>query len=565
MGMKTPHSPLFSPPMNFERIASRKLLKSNLSIILLMMAVLSLSMLAQASGPQERASAVTSAQPSFYLNDPNGLNGSYTSNGYDLDPAALTTTDGNLWVAWESNRAGTYQIYYQIYSGIAWTKPTSISTGGFSSAPSLAQLNNGTVILVWTGGTNGNDDHLYYRSNTNGVWKSTVSLTSGTGFTDELPKAVVTGDSTLWVFFERDTSTGPSTPPNRQIYYKTLSGSTWSPDTILTTDSAINQQPAATIIKHGSIWVAWARNTTVGGITTLYYRSFNGTRWSDDTPMTSPGVTFSPNLVQDRNGTIWLFWSQNIHLNSTVTQDQIMYRTSTNVGQSWTPSANFTHWGDVNNPINNFAPFGVQGSDTTLSVFFATDVVEPYGYGFHIYYIQSSAIYPVYDVGISSIQVSPAKNYPYGDAPTSIATITVTVQNYGDVNEAVTVNVQGSNQTSYTVGSQSGTVLASISKVFTFKWNVTGIHAGRYTLQISIPPVTGQTPGNALHDTRTVKSGVIIVYAGDVLLFGIVNINDEAVMGHAWQSTPGSPNWNPNCDILRFGIVNINDRSEEHT
>src|SRR5260370_82173 len=134
---------------------------------------------------------------------------------------------------------------------------------------------------------------------------------------------------------------------------------------------------------------------------------------------------------------------------------QLLDVSSTNVGTSWSPVTNFTRWGEANNPINNFSPSAVQYVDTTLYVFFATDVADPFGSGFHIFYIQSSSIYPVHDVGVTGIQVSPANSfptgripgafYPYGDSPVAIATVSVTVTNYGDQSEGVTVNLQANN------------------------------------------------------------------------------------------------------------------------
>ncbi len=500
-------------------------------------------------------------QSSFYFNPPAPLNGTYTTNGYSVDPAAMVDNYGNLWVAWESNSGGTYQIYYQMYNGIGWTSPQIISSAGFNSAPSVAELANGTIIFVWAAGTNGKDDHLYYRTYTNGVWRNIVQLTSGTSYADELPSSVVGRDSSFWLFFERDISTGPSTPPLRQIYYKTLVGNKWSADTPLTTDTGYNQQPAAMVLGNGNLWVAWVRQTVVGGSGTVYYRSYNGTTWSGDSALTGAGPIVSPDLVQDRNGTIWIYWSQNFHLNSTIIQNNIVYKSSTNVGQTWSTAQNLTTWGDPDNPINSLAPAAVQGIDTSLYVFYTTDVATPNVNGYHIYYSQSNAIYPVHHVGIVGLTVSPTKNYPYGDAPTNIATIRVTVKNYGDQSETVTVSAQTSNTTTYALPSQSATLLASVSRVFTFNWNLSGIHPGRYTVYISMPVVGGESLGNSLDSTLRVKSGVIIVYAGDVLLFGIVNINDEAVMGHAWQSRPGDPNWCPNCDILRHGVVDINDEA----
>src|ERR671923_538664 len=213
-------------------------------------------------------------QNPFYYNPPAPLNGTYTTNGFSLDPAAVVDNHGDLWVAWESNSGGSFQIFYQIYNGIAWTTPTVVSTAAFNSAPTLAQLANGTMILVWAAGTNGNDDHLYYKSYTNGVWSSIVTLTSGSTFTDELPKGIITTDSTLLLFFERDTSTGPSTPPDRQIYYRTLSGNKWSSDILFTTDSNSNRQPSPMPLGNGGLWVGWTRKIT-GSSPLIYYRTYD--------------------------------------------------------------------------------------------------------------------------------------------------------------------------------------------------------------------------------------------------------------------------------------------------
>ncbi|TMI13990.1 hypothetical protein E6H33_09415 [Candidatus Bathyarchaeota archaeon] len=492
-------------------------------------------------------------RPNFYFNDPAPLDGSTAPNdGNDLAPGALVTSDGTLWVAWQSNRAGFYQIFYQSYNGISWTIPATISAGGFNSAPSLAQLANGTIVLVWAAGTNGNDNHLYFSRYTNGAWNGIAQLTSGTTFTDELPKAVVNG-TRLWIFFERDTSTGPTTAPLRQVYYKTLLGNVWSSETPLTTDSAANQQPDAAVLRNGNIWVTWARNTIVGGSSTIYYRTFNGTQWSVGTPLASPGILFSPNLVQDRNGTIWLYWSESVHLNATVTQDMVRYVSSTDVGNTWSSTGNLTLWGSPDNPINNLSPFAVQGRDTSLYVFFATDVVSPFSaYGFDIYYIQSSPIYPVHSVAVTGISIFPLRNYPYGDRPTNIATITVTVSNPGDYNENVPVTVQTINKTGtvFWTSTQTSQVLSGLSLTFTFSWNVSKIHPGRYTVLASIPRLTGESLGNFLGNSLNYH-WLIILYAGDVNHDGVVNTPDFVIMGQSYGTTCGTPRFLPDGDLNR--------------
>ena len=46
---------------------------------------------------------------------------------------------------------------------------------------------------------------------------------------------------------------------------------------------------------------------------------------------------------------------------------------------------------------------------------------------------------------------------------------------------------------------------------------------------------------------------------GDVSRDGAVDFEDESIMRDAFGSTPGSPNWNPDCDLNKDGIVDTYD------
>jgi hypothetical protein len=46
---------------------------------------------------------------------------------------------------------------------------------------------------------------------------------------------------------------------------------------------------------------------------------------------------------------------------------------------------------------------------------------------------------------------------------------------------------------------------------------------------------------------------------GDVNWDGVIDQTDTNLMQAAWQSTPSSPNWNPDCDLNGDGIVNAAD------
>ena len=529
--------------------------------------------------PQGHASSPASlsphAQPSTNFNAPADL---WQSIRPDLSPAALVTPDNILWVAWQSFRAGFFQIYYRTYNGISWSTIQIASTGGgFNASPTLARLNNGTIILIWSTGTNGNDNHLVYRTITNGLWTNQTQLTSGSSFADEVAKAVVTRDSTLWVFYERDTPTGPSTPPNRQVYYKTLIGNVWSADTPYTVDTSANTEPAPIVLKNGSLWTAWTRTPSTGGNSTIFYRTFNGTTWSGDITLSRLTTSDSqPNLLQDRNGTIWFFWTRPIALSTTVTQIGIFYKFSYNVANSWSSDIALSNWGSLNNPVDNLSPIAVQGFDTTIWVFFATNIVPLYD--FDIYYMQSSSIYPVHSAIVSKIQVSGDTFYPlsglrgiypygYNRLSQQIASFSVTVTDTGDFSENVILSIQAINRTNSIpmTQTQTGQVAPNLSTVFTFTWNVSGTFPGRYTIQATIAPLPGETQGNIIGNSYNIlgssfsRNSFIIFYAGDVNHDGVVNTGDFVVMGQAYQSVAGDPKFIPDGDLNRNGRIDTGD------
>src|SRR5712691_2719519 len=494
---------------------------------------------------------------------------------FDINPTSIQASDGTLWVAWDTSFYGQNRIVAMTYnSGIWSTAPRNITWGPQSEAdasPALAQLSNGTIILVWSANQTGYYN-LYYKLYNNAVWSSvrplTVSCTTGcaVGDGDTAPNLVIGKDSTVWVFWDRETTAGaatcasPYTVVCRQLFYKTLRGNVWSADAQLTSDTTWNRNPSATVLKDGSLWLVYQKWIITGSNWNVFSRRFTGSTWSSDSQMTNINTwDQNPSIVQDRNGTIWMFWQRNLSLGAGAFQDKLFYQISGNAGATWTAPAQMTFGGSSTQPIDDQQASPVQGQtrnldgsiDHSLWIFFSSDAFLS-GTDFAIYYVKTNSIFPVHDVAPTKITASPSMMFPWGIRRQTIstATINVTISNLGDFPENISYIVQASNTTTFTVASSFKLLASGNSAVLSFSWNASLASPGFYTITATLTPVFGETIGARMDDTLRVTA-VGIVYPGDLNLSGVVGYLDASAFGAAWQSVPGSPNWNPDADIIR--------------
>ncbi len=479
-------------------------------------------------------------------------------------PATLQSSNGSLWVAWQHYQ---YQALFRTFNGISWSPVQTLPTGGtrFNISPSMVQFNNGTIMFLWSSNQTGYWN-IYYETLTGNVWSKAVQLTSGP-FNDFFPQATVATGSVLWLFWER-VATG-----SQQIYYKILTGSSWSADNQFTFDPTLNVTPSIIATKDGKVWVSWSKLDPKTGNYFVWSRVYNGTGWSADNQLTNAATwDLEPSLAQDRNGTLWLFWSRQMQLTTGINpifQQKLFYKFSVSLGQTWSGENQLTFSGDATTPIDDLAPSAVQGStknlngtiDRGLWIFFSSDLTGQ-GANFDIYYIRSSQIYPVHDIAVTSVQASPARMFPWGIRQLNIAkaTISVIVTDVGDFPENVLLTVQVVNATSFNLGSVPFTISSGLSRVIAFSWNASLASPGIYTIIASAAPLPGESAGNIGGNTLSAKA-LSIVYPGDLDLSGKVTILDASLFGVSWQTTPGSPNWNPDADIVYNGMVDILDAS----
>src|SRR6266487_291265 len=424
------------------------------------------------------------------------------SNGTDFNPASLQTSSGKLWLAWESSRTGQSQIYYSTYDFPSATWSTSQNlTGGpqniVNQAPSLAQLQNGSIILVWSSNQTGHSN-LYYKTFTGGLWTKTTGLTSGTF--DDLSTRAVVANGILWVAWSRQTTSASCMLGFcRQIYYKTLNGNYWSTDIQLTSDSAWNIEPGLMVAKNRNVWAVYSKCSANPCTYNIFSQTYNGTTWSSPYQRTSPSTsTFgdeNADMVADRNGTVWMFWSRDVDIGVGVNENKLFYENSSDGGTNWTQPTQLTFTGTQTNPVDDVDPSVVQAADQRLWLFFSSD---PQSSGFNIYYFQTSPIYPVHDVAITNVAVGP--NFLI-QTIVNTSTVKVTVSDLGDYLENVNLTVRATGPSTFVLGRATGLFGSGSTFTFTFTVNQTSLLNGRYTITASITPLPGESVGATLDDS----------------------------------------------------------------
>jgi hypothetical protein len=514
--------------------------------------------------------------------------------GFDLQPAALSAKDGTLWLSWTANHNANGVItqnlnvlYATRLSNGTWLHPALLSTkGGQNEMPTLAQTNDGTVYLFWSyqNATLGHTQ-IYYRTFNGIAWSAYTRVTSTVKENDTSPSAAVGRDGTLWLVWSRDNDTASGTTPiYRQLWYKTLRAGVWSQDTSLTSTSDLNWnwQPSIMVGKDGLVRIAFAKGQNVPGHFQIYYMTNNGAGWSTASPVaslcngSSCSTDANPSIMQDRNGTLWLFWGRNMIVSSTQSDYVVFGKNSVDNGAHWniTETAITAVSCGVSSCIDSQSPAAVQSNvsfDKSIWVFYSTD---PSITGFDIWGLKTlNPVYPVHDVTVSSFSASSTLQYSGGlrsIGQSANVTIYVTITNLGDFNETVSVTLTATNTSSINIGTRSQFVTNGSLGTLIFAWNTTGVRAARYGLSATAAPLPRETVGNLGDNTLSTTNQIHILPLGDVDQDGSVTITDVGVVYFNYGFLVGSLhngmivpafadiNGNGIIDIVDVGVVSRN-------
>jgi len=245
-----------------------------------------------------------------------------------------------------------------------------------------------------------------------------------------------------------------------------------------------------------------------------------------------------PAILQDNNGTIWIFWSANLSDQSDA--DDVYYDQSLDNGASWEGNVHL-----IDHVAEDWGPATTQSIDSRIWVVWTSNRSDSGG-NWDLYYKTSL----VHNVAVTEIIPSETKVYQEENV-----TIDVTVQNYGDYNETFTVNCYAN---STPIGSENVNVITKASNITTFMWNTSGFDRGNYVLKANASSVGGETYTG---DNTITHENIRVKLLGDVDDNGVVDISDLYALSAAYGSVPENPSWNEEADMNGDNEVNGLDMS----
>jgi len=475
----------------------------------------------------------------------------------NIFPKLLQSNNGSVWLVWEKVSNGYGQIYLMVNNGFGWSGqvPLVNSNGAFDDiSPALVQLANGTIILAWSRGMPGTGClitgaaySLYTESYTNGKWTNPTPLVQATSGDDVNPAMTRLNDGRVMLAWTRCTTTNG----RGDIYYKIFNG-TWGLEIPLVATPAEDKLPSIVQMNDGKVWVIYSTNTGTGSSNVLNDVIWNGTSWTTPAQLTNAGVDDDwSSIAQDRNGTIWLFWSRNV-FNGTVSgvptyQYDLFYRNSTNSGLAWSPDQTLA----PNLNSQDLQPFVIQTNTKRLWVVYSSDQKQGNPYHSNNLYLITSDIVKVHDLAVNSIAVP---SYPYSRIGDTV-NINVTVSDPGDYPEVSQVKCYPNSTQVY---STPFNISPGQTEIISVPWNTRNSAAGNYVVRANTLPVNGEfLIANDYSNNVTLP----LSFRGDINRDGRVDIVDLSTVSAHFGAIQGSPNYLASADPDNDGIIDIADLS----
>jgi hypothetical protein len=139
------------------------------------------------------------------------------ANGQDWDPSILQAADGLIWVVFTKTSDVQHEdIFFKIFDGFEWTPDWQLTFHRkYDRHPSITQTSDGKIWVVWDSDRDVNENIYYKVRALNGSWSDETKLTTHSA-DDVGPSIAQATDQTIWIAW----GSLRGAIPNFDVYYK---------------------------------------------------------------------------------------------------------------------------------------------------------------------------------------------------------------------------------------------------------------------------------------------------------------------------------------------------------
>ncbi|OGW51706.1 MAG: hypothetical protein A2Y81_09505 [Nitrospirae bacterium RBG_13_43_8] len=228
--------------------------------------------------------------------------------GYSQYPA-IAVDGSNIYVVWHDYTPGIPEIYFKrsVDGGVTWkTDKRLTNNAGYSFFPAIA-VDGSSIYVVWEDNTPGNYEIYFKRSVDGGVtWKTDKRLTNNAGVSYD-PAIAVDGQNIYVVWYD-------DTPGNEEIYFKKSDdgGVTWKTDKRLTNNAGVSYDPAIAV-DGSNICVVWYDETP--GNYEIYFKKSDdeGATWTTKRLTNDALGSMHPAIAADGSN-VYIVWQNFISM-----------------------------------------------------------------------------------------------------------------------------------------------------------------------------------------------------------------------------------------------------------
>ncbi|HUT54833.1 MAG TPA: hypothetical protein VM658_15685, partial [bacterium] len=228
-----------------------------------------------------------------------------------LEARVAVGTDGTVSVVYGKN---TYELYLIQKTGVSWGTTTQITNCAASSFEcrdteiAVGPDNNLNIVYTRSTQSSGNIGDVWFQSYNGSVWQNVTNLSNVSTSNSNSPDIAVGPDGTIHVVWSEG-SYG-----NQEVVYRSYNGSTWS--NIVRLSTTLSDSSASTVAagNGGQAYVAWTE------VKSAYKNEINfsmskGNNWTlPVNPLGKEGFKYSPSYLDSayfRGGTYFITYRAN--------------------------------------------------------------------------------------------------------------------------------------------------------------------------------------------------------------------------------------------------------------